>query len=177
MSDFILYLLYAISCAPLAFWWCCCGGGSLTGSESGSGVVCWWCEDSEFLMPMSVQVVLTGTTDGTAPGSCGDCENLDGTYILEPRTVFGGYDCGWEGDTPVVCSGRFSKVWVTINDVLTVSFFGTAFSPPLNDWLVFRTEAAPGFRNCLGWSSFDVPRLASDRYCSNTSATCTITAL
>ncbi len=90
MAEWLTYLLFALSCAPLAFWWCCCGSGS--GSEgSGSGPLITCCREIWWPTEPSGAASWPPMLQYTISGSCctGTAFTMNGTRSATLQVVSG----------------------------------------------------------------------------------------
>lgn len=157
-------LFLAAGCAPLAFFQAacpCCPTGS----------ACTFCDDSGDIGPNTVQVVISGMTNLICTGS--NCANLDATYVLTFLTDTGVH-CRWTVNAPgTICTRSWTvNVYVSATELKGQIVDGFSLVPI--EW----QSSAAGFKNCLAWSSFNLPWATNaNTQCSGASATFTVTAL
>lgn len=143
------------------------GEGQLVVSDGPSECCCpeCVCENCEGGVPGKWQIVLSGFTNG----SCGECTNLNGTWVLE--CVEAASSCFWRvALDPTICGGN----------QITMDIFDVGFPGP---WLYRVVTPAATFqfqnnnKNCKAVSNQSAAVLSSVGNCGDTGATCHITAL
>jgi len=127
----------------------------------------------------------TVVVDGIANSTCSDCDDYNGTYIMEHLT-----DCLWGVDSPEPCGTTGGpnqyfrlRAWFTVTGYrMTCTFAGPAcgggFAIDSPAWATARTT---GKNDCLNYSSEVLSYSSSDsllvcNYCVYSGATVTITA-
>jgi len=134
---------------------------------------CAWCSAGSY---GGKRVVISGM----ANGSCSDCANMDGTYILAHASSPGS-TCNWNDSvSDTLCTSA-----TTVTAILTAQNTGantyvnflmnTGFG--VHQWRLDTGSSSP--TNCSGWSSTSLPFLSTSAggQCDSTSATCLVTSL
>jgi hypothetical protein len=165
------YPEWAICLPPLLFFpgqaGCFCCAGGCTGCNVGT-------------QPGSYQVVIAGVTDD----ACGDCEQLNDTFVVTFTGQSGSSNqCTYEYIfDPDICT--YTQIWLFIFNEFPSGMVAECYAADTNPLETSETENVK-FRTVRGGASTDCQFSALDfsiksrigNDCTNSSATCTVTAL